>query len=356
MARTKGSTHRLSYQSWPAEDVRLWEDCFERKDRFSARPRRSLAIPTKNWMKPDSASFLGFVANHYPERLELAPGARPNEKVVAEFVDFLWQTCRQTTIVSTLRNLRSVYTTIAPDRDWDWLRTIANRCARGARSRPLKTATSEALYALGLELMEKAEAEVAEIGMVTEHHAITYRDGLMIALLAAHPILRRRALANLQIGQQLVRSGGTWVLDIPAEDTKAGRAIEQPLVVRSLAPFVDRYLEQFRSRFYGAEGHTGLWASREWCPMLGTTISQIVARRTNAKFGFSVSPHRFRHAAATFWSERDPENILATKDLLGHSSFRTTDKYYIAAQSRLAGRALEQALSGAKSPRVRHYG
>jgi integrase len=57
-----------------------------------------------------------------------------------------------------------------------------------------------------------------------------------------------------------------------------------------------------------------------------------------------VSLHRFRHAAASFWSSHDPVNVRASKDLLGHASFTTTDKHYIMSISRLAGRALARAV------------
>ncbi len=67
-------------------------------------------------------------------------------------------------------------------------------------------------------------------------------------------------------------------------------------------------------------------------------------KRTKKAFGFGVNLHRFRHAAASFWSLHDPVNVRGAKDLLGHATFGTTEKYYIMAQSRLAGRALAHAV------------
>ena len=54
--------------------------------------------------------------------------------------------------------------------------------------------------------------------------------------------------------------------------------------------------------------------------------------------------HRFRHAAASFWSIGDPVNVRGAKDLLGQASFGITERHYIMAQSRLAGRALAHAI------------
>ena len=85
-------------------------------------------------------------------------------------------------------------------------------------------------------------------------------------------------------------------------------------------------------------------------------IYDAVRRRTRAALGFGVNLHQFRHAALTFWSIHDPENIRGGKDLLGHRSFGTTEKYYIKAQSRLAGRVLANSWnkrSGMRRPAQR---
>ena len=77
------------------------------------------------------------------------------------------------------------------------------------------------------------------------------------------------------------------------------------------------------------------------CP---EAIYAAVRKRTEKAFGFGVNLHRFRHAAASFWSIQDPVNVRGAKDLLGHASFGPTDKHYIMGQSRLAGRALARAV------------
>jgi integrase len=78
--------------------------------------------------------------------------------------------------------------------------------------------------------------------------------------------------------------------------------------------------------------------------MFDGTIYDTITRCTLEALGFPVNPHRFRRAAATFWSNRDPANVRGVKDLLGHASFSTTEKHYIMAQSRVAGRALARAI------------
>jgi integrase/recombinase XerD len=171
--------------------------------------------------------------------------------------------------------------------------------------------------------------------------------GLIIALLALIP-LRRRTLAALRIGKHLVKSGDLWALDIPAEDIKTKRSLDCP-VSAELSGRIDLYLNQFRGRIPGAAMHDYLWASDQGRPMVDGTIYNTIARCTREALGFPVNPHRFRRAAATFWSSRDPANVRGVKDLLGHASFSTTEKHYIMAQSRVAGRALARAIGNART-------
>ena len=81
------------------------------------------------------------------------------------------------------------------------------------------------------------------------------------------------------------------------------------------------------------------------CP---NAIYLAVRMRTKKTLGFGVNLHRFRHAAGGFWSSQDPVNVRGVKDLLGQASFGTTEKHYIMAQSRLAGRALTAAIDAVR--------
>ena len=198
------------------------------------------------------------------------------------------------------------------------------------------------LFALGLQLMAQAENSARVAGRITKEDALTYRDGLIIALLAAVP-LRRRTLAALTINQHLVKIGSGWLLDIPAADTKTRRALEFP-IPDILSEPIDLYLAEFRGAITGANNHQGLWPSARGIPMGGGAIYDAVRRRTTEALGFPVNLHRFRGAAGNLWSISDPMNVRGVKDLLGHTDFWTTERHYIGTQSRLAGRALAKVL------------
>jgi hypothetical protein len=130
--------------------------------------------------------------------------------------------------------------------------------------------TSERLYALGVELMDCAAADAKGAGAITRATAFAHRDCLLIAVTAALGF-RRRTLAALQIGKQLVRSGNLWAFDIGPENTKNRQALDFPLSAE-LSARIDAYLDKFRNRIPGATTHTGLWASNKRRAMDDGTI------------------------------------------------------------------------------------
>jgi integrase/recombinase XerD len=268
------------------------------------------------------------------------PAARLDRRLAEIYVAWRRTTCSDAALANDLHQLRRALSYMCPGSDWAWLLPIAKRIAARARPKPprLHLVSSDQLYALGIELMDKADTSERSGKAVVFQH----RDGLIIALLAVVP-LRRRTLAALRIGESILKSCDLWVLDIAAKDTKTRRALEYPLSTQ-LSARIDMYVEKFRGKIPGSAAHSGLWSSNLGCPMTDDGIYEAVRRRTRSAFGFAINLHRFRHAAATFWSSRDPKNVRGAKDLLGQSSFGTTEKHYIIAQSRLAGRALARAI------------
>jgi integrase len=90
--------------------------------------------------------------------------------------------------------------------------------------------------------------------------------------------------------------------------------------------------------------------------MSAIAIYNAVRRRTNKALGVGLNLHRFRHAAASLWSIRDPVNVRGVKDLLGQASFGITEKHYIMGQSRLAARALAASSQGLSPWRSQLFG
>jgi integrase/recombinase XerD len=344
MAQARKSI-QLPFAAWPSHDRRRWKTAFEPgADRFDrCGPGAHLRQSSQFAIKKGYARFLGFITIKRPRLLKRPIASRLDRDVLRAYVRWLSRRCRDTALVCYLAFLRYALGYLCPDEDWSWLRDITNRIAAQAKPRPPKNnlVTSEKLYALGIKLMNRAEKERAA-GSSSFRPVFRYRDGLLIAMLAEIP-LRRRTVTALRIGKHLVRTGNSWALEIPAEDVKTNRPLDF-VVPDQLSECIDLYLEKFRPRIPGAGTHDYFWASNHQRPMHGDAISLRVKLHTRAAFGFAVDVQRFRTAAVTFWSSQDPLNVRGAKDLLAHTTFSTTEKFYIMARSRLAGRVLARVL------------
>jgi integrase/recombinase XerD len=341
---------QLPYAAWPAEDRKRWETANKAgADVLDDCGRAAhLAEPTRRNLHGCYARLLGFLVLKHRSLLDRPPDTRLNRQIIADYVAFRAPSCSDSGMAVDLRHLRGALGYICPDTDWSWLALIAKRI--GSRAPPRQPrhhlVTSEKLYSLGIDLMDQAEAGAATAGSLSKAVAFTYRDGLLIALLALIP-LRRRALAALRVGRHLMKLGDLWGLEIPAEDTKTRCTLDFP-ISPDLSQRIDLYLARFRSRIPGAGRHGGLWPSNKGNLMDDGTIYDMVRRRTVVAFGFPVNLHRFRSAAGTLWSIHDPTNVRGVKDLLGHASFAPTETYYIMKQSRIAGHALVRAIGRSK--------
>jgi integrase len=339
----------LPFDSWPVEDQARWQAAFAEGDRFDGNgPGSHLAETTRRGLRISYGRFLTFILSKHPKLLELRPEVRVDRIVVTQYATWRGRSCGYGMVAVDLDALRRALKLICPGADWCWLLTLTKRIKAAAPHKPrrYRLVTSEHLYALGIELMDQAVAEAEAAKRITKARAFAYRDGLIIALLAVIP-LRSRTLVALRIGKQLVKTGDLWALDIPATDTKTRRPLDYP-ISKELGMRIDLYLERFRRRIPGADTHTYLWASNKRRSMAAIAIYGRVRRRTKKAFGFGVNLHRFRHAAASFWSIRDPVNVRGVKDLLGQATFGITEKHYIMGQSRLAGRALAEAVDTAR--------
>ena len=339
----RGFTIALPFTSWPIRVQERWAAAFRAGDRFDESGCGAhLADTTRKARKESCGRLLGFLSANHPDRMSASPEAWIDRGIVAEYVS--WRSCSAIAIAIDLYHLRGALSLICPDTDWSWLLAIARRIEAAAPRQRTKyhLVTSDRLYALGIELMDRAVADANAATRTRTAHAFWYRDGLLIALLALVP-LRSRTLTALRIDRHLAKVGNFWELDIPAGDTKTGCALDYRLS-KEFSARIDLYLKRFRGSIPGADKHTGLWPSLQSRPMCSHAIYSAVLRRTRKALGFGVSLHRFRHAAASFWSSHDPVNVRGVKDLLGQVSFKTTEAHYIMAQSRLAGRALARAI------------
>src|SRR5262249_62272353 len=133
---------------------------------------------------------------------------------------------------------------------------------------------------LGLTLMSAATAQSTE-----RHRALWFRDGLLIALLALRPAMRRRNIAALAIDRHLSRLGTGWVVAFAGDETKTGMALEFPWP-EILVPALERWLGHWRPILLGLKGRwaraagSALWISSHGSPMTQQAIYDRIVERT----------------------------------------------------------------------------
>ena len=331
----------IPLSDWPDADRKAWEAALEIGDIFAdggvaARWRPATRADALNGY----AYWLRFLVDQDPALLDLEPGARATPDLIHAYLKTLLLRMSAMSAAAALGHLVLALRAIAPVYDLTHLRTLQYLTQRRSRPRDkrAKLVSSERLVQLGSELMAGSERD----GEV--HDLRAYRDGLLIALLAARP-MRLGNLAGLRVDHHIEVHGDSVVLRFSGAETKNSQPLECWLP-RELAAPLDRYLRDVRPRFYHAGQHDGLWASSKGGSLTAYGVRQIVIRRTKAEFGHAVHPHLCRDIAATTMALARPDQALLARDLLGHTRFDTTERYYLHAKTAEAGRAYADRISG----------
>jgi site-specific recombinase XerD len=331
---------------WPARDRKNWAEALQSIGPFDENgPGSHLSERTRTTLLNAYGRWLGFLSRSDGRALAAPPATRATRERVTAFAHHLAETNRASSVASQLRHLRGALVLFQAQADWAWLLTIAKRIDATAerRSKRERLRTSDELLDLGLRLMAEADEAGAATKRVSKESSLLYRDGLIIALLSTVP-MRRRNLAALALGKNVQWIGSAWRVILDPAETKTSR--EQEFDVGStVSAALDRYLLRYRPTLSGSSRHRGLWASAKGVPMTSNAVYDAVGRRTKAALGTAVNLHLFRHADATFWALRAPDQIAGASALLGHAHPKTL-RYYNQAGSIQAGRHAAESSCG----------
>lgn len=177
--------------------------------------------------------------------------------------------------------------------------------------------------------------------------ALAYRDALMLALLATRP-LRVKNFATLELGRHLVDLEDSWLITIPAAETKTRQPVSFELP-EPLLPWFDRYLAAVRRPFPQAAESSRRWLGREGVMRDSHAIYHRITKLTQRLFGSPINPHLLRDCAASSLAAVSSDMARAAAPLLGHRHFSTTERYYIQADNLAASRRLGAILDQLKA-------
>lgn len=155
------------------------------------------------------------------------------------------------------------------------------------------------------------------------HERYRLRDTAMMALFLSTGI-RVSELKNINIGDveldncclYVIRKGGKTQM-VPFND--------------NVCILIQDYLDERRSKFQYIEITDPLFSNLKGERLTSRAIENLVkkyskAALTSAK-GYQITPHKLRSTYAMNFYRASGNNILLTKDVLGHQSITTTNKY-----------------------------
>ena len=323
---------------WPALDRAAWAEALRPGDMFDddAGPASNWRQDTLDKVMNGYGIWLMFLAATGRLDATADPAARVTPANLGAYVEAMRGAVRQTTIVSRVTDLAAALRVMGPRADRRLLDLTLARLRAEPRDRKPKLhrmVTADRLYRLGCRIMADAPA------MADQNYRwpAFYRDGLLIALLAARP-LRLRSLVSLTLGDSIVRGDGVWLLRVPADAMKTRRVFEAPLP-RSLTAALDRYVAEIRPALLGKHETDAFWVTIRGGAMSRPGVRARVCELTQEHFGESVHPHLFRHCAATSIAVFDPVHVRLAAQLLGHTDLSGVEKHYNMARMVDASRA-----------------
>ena len=339
---------------WPTDDQKAWSKACEPVSLFEDEGHglQHLAEITRRHYAFGWGRWIAFLSSHAPDDLELRPAKRCSKANVRAYVEKLRAMGNaESTVISRLQELVNVATVLDPLFD----PRLINRfiAVLKAKAKPARSKShiprADALVDLGFRLMES----VPNFNKLED--AATYRDGLIIAFLALHPV-RLRNLTHFHLDANLIWQNDGYIVVFLSNETKTGSVYEVPLADVLIVPMT-RYLAECRPVLASANGRhkrdvgTRVWVSGQGSPMSYEALRDHIKMRTRLAFGKSVHPHGFRDAAATTLVVGDPVHVRSAAPLLGHRSFATTETYYVRAEGLEAQRSYLEYLKALKKER-----
>jgi len=323
----------LPLELWPAADRTAWEAACRPAVRLTRGGTASHLKPvTRNDLQRRYGYFLDFLSRGGRLDRSSEAASRATAENVNSYIVELRDRVSSVTVHGSIAKLRQIVRLIAPGRDLQWLAEIEAdlRYEMRPRSKFDRVVLTDNLVKAGLTLMTAA-ATTPE--MKETARARTFRNGLMLALLACCPI-RLKNFAALEIGRTIVELKGRWWITLSAADTKEKRPDERP-IPNFLEPAITAYVQLYRPILQGENSCChGLWlSSTDGAPMKYSTVEEVITETARSTVGVKVTPHLFRTAGSSSAAVYAPEHSHLGSAILHHIDQRADDEHYNRASS-----------------------
>jgi len=342
----QATVRSLPIEFWPEADRKAWIAACQPSQRLK---RGGTASHMKGITRDDLARRYGYFLDCMNRRglldLNKVAGAHVTSEYVETYLAELNSRVGSVTAYGSIYKLRRACELIDPARDLSWLADIEKDLAlvMRPRSKSDRWVLTEVLVEAGLTLITEAENS-RKMSKLAQARQV--RNGLMVAMLAMHPV-RLKNFAALEIGRSLVETKSSWWIVLTASETKENRSDERR-VDDLLKPALDRYLRKHRPVLASADNPTSaLWlSSNDGAPMTYNAVERVIAETTRSTVGVAVSPHLFRTSIASSAAMHGGTNPYLASALLHHTDHRVTEEHYNRASSLSAGESLRSIIQG----------
>jgi integrase/recombinase XerD len=331
----------LPFEEWPAEEQSRWRAIFQKARLGEEDGAGSHLRPTtRTLLQSHWGRWLLWLRDR--GELTCAPAYTLLTK---ERLSSFWaslSTLAPNTQAMIFEALDQCANWMAPGEDRPWIKTIRIAIRREQyRRRDKRPRLVEAgrLAELGWALMEQAREKAHDLPV---RHLTRFRDGLLIAMLTA-TALRLANLTGIRLDDHLRRKGDEYWLCFRAKEMKNNKSLKMPLPTWLNAP-LEEYLSVIRPALLAGRHEDALWITKDGQPMPYWSIEKQINVQTRRAFGHTVNPHLFRDCVATSIAMAAPARIRTAQDVLGHSSFKTTEEHYIHADQQKSVRAYHALL------------
>lgn len=332
---------------WPRSDREALEHAFQAGDLLGVAGSLShLSEPRRIEVRNGYGRWLSFLADVSAVGDTGSGIDHMNKDNLSAFIARLQSYLAPYSVAGYVMRLATAVRAMKPDHEIEFLDNVARhlwRTAKPKHDKRKRLKPTIEFYELGFDLMKMSQVVLDPISA-----AAVFRDGLMIALLAARPV-RLANLASIEINRHLERQGEEFWLIFPANEVKNRRHLEFPLprdLIEPLQVYLSRHrpILMTRKGRWNTEAHDGLWVSAHGSKLSANRIEELIGMRTRERFGHSVNAHLFRDAAATSVAIEDSDHVGIVTAILGHSTFRTSELYYNQATSLEAARRFQAAI------------
>ena len=329
----------LAREQWPAADQAAWQAACRPGIRLLRGGAAShLKLVSRQDLERRYAIYLDFLDRNRRLDANLPAAAHVTRENVDAYLRETKRLVSSVTVYNSISNLRRIAQMLGPGLDLTWLIEIENDLAMVMvpRTKYGRLVLTGVLIDAGLTLIEEAKCSP---NMSSLKRARQHRNGLMVAMLAHHPI-RLKNFAALEIGRSFLQVKGRWWIVLSASETKEGRPDERP-VDPSILPALEAYLRIHRPILARASDQSrALWLASNTGEAMGySAVEKTISQTTRMTVGIDVSPHLFRTAIASTAAILSGEHPELGSALLHHSDLRVRDKHYNRASCLNAGQA-----------------